>query len=333
MKVVSRSVQTLRFPQPQSINKLRRKLHTDHGAVLADGMGVGKTATAVNVVALLNMNRILVVCPKSAIPDWRREIVAWDKRHGMIQLRESLLFKRGWTLLNYEMLQRCAGAVRKHEWGLIIIDEHHATKEPNRRRSILIYGGEWNGKTYPPIPHRKALIVSGTPFKNRIEELFEPLHFVKPAKWPDRDAFINAYYPSEFDQEGKRQRIITPDGRVVGASPINLDALHHRLQDDMVRTHKDNVPGLPKKRFELLHIPVQPFSEEWFYFSNSRRNLSRLYARMIGAQLAKDWDTAVDLKEKITALHADIAMLAIQLKGQSIIDYLLSLTVVIPRIT
>jgi SNF2 family DNA or RNA helicase len=325
VKIIARSGHTLRFPQPKSINKVRRLLQHEHGAILADSMGLGKTATAVNVAVLLQMKRILVICPKSAIPDWRREIVDWDKHHGMIQHRTSLMFNRGWTLINYEMLKRHAGPLRKREWDLIIIDESHATKEPNCNRTRLIYGGDVNGTEWGPIPHRKAIIISGTPFKNRIEELFEPLHFIKPDKWPDREAFIDTYYPPEFDQEGRRQRNITKDGRVVGVAPVNLDDLHRQLQDDMVRTHKDDVPGLPQKRFELIPISVSLLAA--FYFAVSRAKLRKLYAQLISIQLREQWNDAADaINNKITALHSEIALQAIDLKLQPIIDYLLTFT-------
>jgi SNF2 family DNA or RNA helicase len=321
MKIVSRSGRTLRFPQPISINKLRDILPHEHGALLADSMGLGKTATAVNVAVLMQMDRVLVICPKSAIPDWRREIVDWDKRHGMIQHRKSLAFRRGWTLINYEQLYRLRKQLRRHgEWDLIIVDEVQATKEPDRQRTSLIYGGQWpldDGEVHSPIPHRKALIISGTPLKNRIEELFNQLHFIDPIKWPDRDAFLDAYY--------EWPRIVTPEHKVVMTPTRNLDGLHQELQSVMVRTHKDTVVGMPSKRFELIPVPVHPASSAAVRLGGLQYELNKAYGQLRSYQ-RKFYGTHPDLENKIKRLHDNITKEAVRLKWLPIMDYLISLT-------
>jgi SNF2-related domain len=88
MNMKSRSGKTLRPPQSQSVTNI---LHVwQHGAlvgegsargpVLADSMGLGKTATAVVAAFKARMRRVLVVCPKSELPDWLREIDDWHPR-------------------------------------------------------------------------------------------------------------------------------------------------------------------------------------------------------------------------------------------------------------
>ena len=148
---------------------------TARGALLADTMGLGKTATAVVAAYRARMHRVLVVCPKSAIPDWRRELDDWNSRPGVVRVlpRQPFFdFGVGWTIMNYEMLERFADDLRRRQWDLIVLDEGHATKEPSRRRTILIHGGgDWKDKPYRPIPARKALVISGTPLKNRVEEI------------------------------------------------------------------------------------------------------------------------------------------------------------------
>ncbi len=78
----SRSGKSLRDPQPRSIDGILRVWQhgalvgegSARGPVLADSMGLGKTATAVVAAFKARMRRVLVVCPKSALPDWLREI-------------------------------------------------------------------------------------------------------------------------------------------------------------------------------------------------------------------------------------------------------------------
>jgi chromodomain-helicase-DNA-binding protein 9 len=258
----------LRSPQPKSVAQLVQILRERHGALLADSMGLGKTASAVVAASMLpGIKRKLVIAPKSALVDWEREIFDWARWHGLVRAPKRRRtwhdVDHGWVLINYEKLDHFKTQLRQREWDLLIIDEGHATKEPDVRRSILIYGGTWDKKTHKVIPHRKALIVSGTPLKNRIEELFTQLHFLDPIKWPSHEAFVNAYYEAD-DDDGIR--VMPETGRVVNATTTNLDVLHRELQHVMVRTHKDDVPDMPSKKFE--QISVHPHSVEdaiWFY--------------------------------------------------------------------
>lgn len=58
------------------------------GCVLAHSMGLGKTMQAVVLIytaiqhAILNTNRILVVCPKSVVLNWVSEINKWTNENG-----------------------------------------------------------------------------------------------------------------------------------------------------------------------------------------------------------------------------------------------------------
>jgi SNF2 family DNA or RNA helicase len=275
MNMKSRTGKSLRDPQPRSIDGILRIWQhgalvgegSARGPVLADSMGLGKTATAVVAAFRARMQRVLVVCPKCALPDWLRDIDDWHPRPGVVRVlpRQPFFdFDVGWMLTNYEQLHRFADDLRRM-WDLIVLDEAHATKEPSRRRTILIHGGVWKDKPYRPIPARKALVVSGTPLKNRVEEVFTTLNFLDPDNWHDRDAFIDAHY-AEATDDGQ-PRIVTAEGRVVqNVAPRNLDVLHRRLKETvLVRTHKDDVPGLPPRRFEKIAVPLDDAANrDWF---------------------------------------------------------------------
>src|SRR5262249_15128368 len=187
----SRSGKALRDPQPKTIAAILRVwangalVGTGHarGALLADSMGLGKTASCVVAARRAGMARILVVCPKAAIPDWKPEVHDWDDRGGSVRVLHAAskhpslnYLAHTWTLINYEMLERYAAELRRHVWDLLILDEGHACKEPEARRTVLVFGSMWKGRAYPPLPCRKAIVVSGTPLKNRLEELFNTLN-------------------------------------------------------------------------------------------------------------------------------------------------------------
>jgi SNF2 family DNA or RNA helicase len=153
----SRSGKNLHDPQPRSVEGILRVwwhgalvgTGSARGALLADGMGLGKTASAVVAAARARMHRVLVVCPKSAISDWVREIDDWHARPGVVRVlpgQPHLDFGVGWALTNYEQLERFAADLRRRRWDLLILDEAQALKEPERRRTILVHGGVWKDK-------------------------------------------------------------------------------------------------------------------------------------------------------------------------------------------
>jgi SNF2 family DNA or RNA helicase len=326
----SRSGKTLRDPQPKSIEGILRVWEhgalvgtgTARGALLADSMGLGKTASACVAASCANMKRILVIAPKAALPDWRREVHNWVNPHGAIHVLRSgqywLDFNRGWVLVNYEMLEKFASELRARTWDLMILDEAHATKEPTVRRTILIHGGVWREKAYSAIPCRKALVISGTPHKNRVEELFTTLNFLDPDNWPDRDAFIDAHYEED--------RIVTPSGRVVQNVALrNLDDLHRKLKSTvLVRTHKDDVQGMPAKRFERILVPLDDDdAREWF---DRKALVSEITSRELrAAQRARDYEKARELEERLREIKSVVTQHATRYKRQAILDYLLTL--------
>jgi SNF2 family DNA or RNA helicase len=158
--MISRSGKALRDPQPKSIAAILKVWRDGalvgsgaaRGALLADSMGLGKTATSVVAARQAGYARVLVVCPKAAITDWQREIHDWHSAAGTVRVLRSgsgnntRLNYHGWTISNFEMLERYAAELRRWQWDLIILDEAHALKEPEARRTILIHGGMWKGK-------------------------------------------------------------------------------------------------------------------------------------------------------------------------------------------
>jgi SWI/SNF-related matrix-associated actin-dependent regulator of chromatin subfamily A-like protein 1 len=298
------------------------------GALLADSMGLGKTATAVVAAFRADLRRVLVVCPKSAIPDWRREIDDWHPRPGTVRTVHSnrpwLDFDNGFALINYELLQRFAADLRRWRWDLVVFDEGHATKEPSRRRTVLIYGGVWKDKPYRPIPARKKLVISGTPMKNRVEEMFTTLNFLDPDNWPDRDAFIDAHYEEETGNGDPR--IVTAEGRVVqNVAPRNLNALHRRLKETvLVRTHKDDVEGLPPRRFEKVAVPLDD-AEDRDWFDSKARTALLMSRKLRAAQRDRDVEKTRGLEERLRQIRSAIYQHATRAKRQAVLDYLLAL--------
>jgi SNF2 family DNA or RNA helicase len=211
-------------------------------AVLADDMGLGKTIQGIGVAEMLSqeagISKILVVCPASLKAQWRLEIMRFSNRS--YQLVLGLARDRAaqyenpsfFTICNYEQVLRDFLAIEKVKWDLIILDEGQRIKN-------------WEAKTSRVIKALKspfALVLSGTPLENRLDELYSVVEFIDDQRLGPAFRFYNRY------------RIVDEKGKVLGYK--NLDELRARLKPLLLRrTRKMVMSELPPRATEIRRIP------------------------------------------------------------------------------
>ena len=185
-------------------------------AILADDMGLGKTIQGVGVAEILareaGIGRVLVVCPASLKSQWRNEIHRFSDRK--VQLVTGGAAERArqydndcfFTVCNYEQVLRDILAIERVRWDLIILDEGQRIKN-------------WESKTARIIKGLKspfALVLSGTPLENRLDELYSVVQFVDDRRLPPAFRFFH------------RHRVVDEKGKVLGYK--NLDQLRENLR-------------------------------------------------------------------------------------------------------
>ncbi len=216
-------------------------------AILADDMGLGKTIQGIGVAELLarwaEIRRVLVICPASLKSQWRSEIDRFSGRSAQLILGSSAarqsLYKADvfFTICNYEQVSRDLTAIEDVPWDLIILDEGQRIKNWESRTSQVIRS----------LQSRFALVLSGTPLENRLEELFTVARFV------DEERLGPAY------QFFHRHRVVDEAGRVLGYQ--KLDSLRSSLQPILLRRRRNEVSKqLPDRTDEIIRIP--PTSEQ-----------------------------------------------------------------------
>ena len=211
-------------------------------AVLADDMGLGKTIQGIGVAELLSqeagISKVLVICPASVKSQWRLEIVRFSNRSHQIVLGSS--GERAaqydnpcfFTICNYEQVLRDLSHIERVKWDLIILDEGQRIKN-------------WEAKTSQVIKALKspfALVLSGTPLENRLDELFSVVEFIDDRRLGPAFRFYNRY------------RVVDERGKVLGYK--NLDELRQRLKPVLLRrTRKMVMSELPPRTTEIRRIP------------------------------------------------------------------------------
>jgi hypothetical protein len=216
-------------------------------AVLADDMGLGKTIQGVGVAELLasqaGIRKVLVICPTSLKSQWRSEIERFSNRSCQLVLgaqaeRPAQYDNEAFfTVCNYEQVLRDLLAVERVNWDLIILDEGQRIKN-------------WEAKTTNVVKRLKspfALVLSGTPLENRIDELYSVVQFVDDRRLGPAFRFFN------------RHRVADEKGKVLGYK--NLDQLRQHLAPILLRRTREQVlTQLPDRTTEIVRI--EPTEEQ-----------------------------------------------------------------------
>lgn len=217
-------------------------------AILADDMGLGKTIQGIGVAELLaresGIAKVLIVCPTSLKSQWRSEIHRFCDRScqlvlGTAKERMAQYDNDGFfTICNYEQVMRDATAVENVKWDLIILDEGQRIKN-------------WEAKTtqmMKSLRSRFALVLSGTPLENRLDDLFSVVEFVDDRRLGPSFRFFNTH------------RIVDEKGKLLGYK--NLDKLRQKLSPILLRrTRSEVMKQLPPRTDEIVRIP--PTDEQY----------------------------------------------------------------------
>jgi SNF2 family DNA or RNA helicase len=159
-------------------------LYPRYSAVLADEMGLGKTMQAISAIRLLlrsgELRRVLLVCPKPLVTNWRREFNLWAPEIPLAII-EGDQHKRAWQwnhdaapvrIANYELLLRDRDLLADDgmRFDLVVLDEAQRIK--NR-------GGS-TSKVVCSIARSRSWALTGTPVENSPEDLVGIFEFLSP---------------------------------------------------------------------------------------------------------------------------------------------------------
>jgi len=232
-------------------------------AVLADDMGLGKTIQGIGVAELLRreagISKVLVICPASLKSQWRGEVHRFSDF--TVQLISGSADERArqydneafFTVCNYEQVLRDILPIERTKWDLIILDEAQRIKN-------------WESKTSNVVKSLRsqfALVLSGTPLENRIDELFSVVQFIDDRRLGPGFRFFN------------RHRVVDEFGKVVGYK--NLDVLREKLRPILLRrTRAQVLKELPERTTDIVRISP---TEEQLELHNSNMRVVTMIAR------------------------------------------------------
>ncbi|MCL2724496.1 MAG: DEAD/DEAH box helicase [Polyangiaceae bacterium] len=241
-------------------------------AILADEMGLGKTIQGVGVAELLarevGIKKVLIVCPASLKSQWRSEIQRFSGRSVEIVAGSASDRARAYagdaffTICNYEQVLKDILHVEKTRWDLIVLDEGQRIKNWEAKTSRVIKG----------LSSRFALVLSGTPLENRLDDLHSVVAFVDPHRLGPAFRFLH------------RHQRRNDDGKLVGFK--HLDDLRARLRPILLRRTRESVRlELPARTVEIVRVPP----------TDEQKSLHDEYMRQVAAIVRKSFLTEMDL--------------------------------------
>lgn len=233
-------------------------------AILADDMGLGKTIQGIGVAELLaqrvGITRVLVICPASLKSQWRDEVQRFCCRSVQLVVgsadERAVQYGNGtfFTICNYEQIPRDLDQIEQVDWDLIILDEGQRIKNWETKTSRVVRS----------LKSRFALVLSGTPLENRLDDLYTVVQFVDDRRLGPGYRFFH------------RHRIVTDTGRVEGYR--NLDELRRQLKPILLRrTRGDVMKQLPERTTETVRI--RPTEEQLQIHDGSMNTVAQITSK------------------------------------------------------
>ncbi|HVS38493.1 MAG TPA: DEAD/DEAH box helicase [Gemmataceae bacterium] len=253
--------------------------------ILGDDMGLGKTLQTLAAVELLarerGVERVLVVAPASVKYQWETEIRKFADRpvqviDGGSQERRAL-YKQPtfYRLVNYETAVRDLDELNAWQPDVIVLDEAQRIKN-------------WEAKTTRAVKRlrsRYAMVLTGTPVENKLEELYSIVQFVDDRRLGPAFQFLHDH------------RVEDAEGKLLGYR--NLDALREKLAPILLRRTRAEV---------LSQLPARTDTTVYVEMAEAQRPLYAEHQATLARLLQKKYLTETD-RRRILCCIANLRML------------------------
>ena len=213
--------------------------------LIADDMGLGKTIQAMATTEIFardfNAQSALIICPTSLKYQWKSEIEKFTGRSALVI--EGNIFKRieqyksdeFYKITSYNSIRNDIRHINNSAPDVVILDEAQRIKN-------------WKTKTaqsVKTIESEFALVLTGTPLENRIDELHSLVQFVDPFKLGPMFRFLN------------KHQLADDNGKIIGYQ--GLHEISKTLESIVIRRKKSDVLlQLPERMDNNYFVDATP---------------------------------------------------------------------------
>lgn len=237
------------FPyQKEGAAWVRFMLLEEQACLLADGMGLGKSAQAICGVESCSAGPYLIICPAVVKTHWARELNRWS------------ISPSSWHVFGYEQFVKQWQKNRlDFEPSAIVLDEIHYCSNSRSKRSKVVK------ELCETFTKAVRLGLSGTPLTTRPRDLHNVLDILHPGRFGSYWQFTKRYCAGAYVSI---KGVENPVWQCDGAS--NLDELGNRLSAVMLRrTKADVAEQLPRRTRVCIDVEMP---------KRARQNISKAAA-------------------------------------------------------
>ena len=222
----------LRPYQQTGLKWLWTNVSKGFGCCMADDMGLGKTIQVISLILKLKeedklQKPVLVVCPTTLMGNWMKEMQLFAPSlkvatyHGT---ERQLNTDVDVILTTYAIMRIDIEELKKHTWGMIVVDEAQNIKNPDTAQTLSI----------KILKSDIKIAMTGTPVENRLVELWSIFDFINTGYLGSLREFQKSYaIPIERFKENSRAAKLK-----MSVSPFVLRRL---------KTDKHVISDLPEK--------------------------------------------------------------------------------------
>jgi SWI/SNF-related matrix-associated actin-dependent regulator 1 of chromatin subfamily A len=222
-------------------------------SLLALEQGLGKTATAASVSIVMDFKRTLIICPSVVKWSWFRDLTSDTfKFHPMYfsivdanKSRGITGFQEKFVIINYDIVSKYKELLTSKHFDCIIFDECHYLKGNTLRTKACI-------ELVRHHKDAKVILLSGTPIKNRINDIFNYLKLSEHNLGKNHAKFLRDYTIFSKGRMGLR---------VTGGK--NLDLLYKHLSNFILRKTKEECLDLPDKIVTKYYFKLEEYMAEY----------------------------------------------------------------------
>jgi SWI/SNF-related matrix-associated actin-dependent regulator of chromatin subfamily A-like protein 1 len=275
------------------IETIYRCIHTK-SKLLALSMGTGKTLTSSTLSRIIGAKRTLIICPNIAKWNWFEDMT---KEWGYNDLYWTILeatftksmtaIKERFVVVNYENLVKYDSIINKYPFDHIILDEAHNVKNTSTEKHKNCFN------IIKKNPNAKVTFLSGTPWTNRVTDLFAYLRLGGHPLGKNKKFFEDNY-------------AVKNGAKIIGTK--NIEDLNLKISNFMIRLKSEDVLELPALSIIKTYFNMGDLKSEYNEVIQQMQEMRKEYESTTDTEAKKDFKFASKIRQSISQLSRITAM-------------------------
>lgn len=262
--------------------------------LLALDMGLGKSLISSTVARVVNSPRTSIICPaivkynfyEDMCHGWGYNEMNWSILEANVKKSMRAIQER-FLVLNYEIIEKYDKHLNSSDITCFIIDECHNLKNVQSQRMKNTH------KLFKKHPKAKRILLSGTPWTNRVTDLFSYLKLCDHPLGRNKRVFEDTY-------------ALKNGSKVVGVK--NIEDLKFKIGNFMIRLKSDDVLELPKLSIQRSFFNMGDLQNEYNDVVRELQKIKDEYDNEEDDDKKKEFKFAAKIRSSISSMSRITAM-------------------------